>query len=381
MTIAIIGTGLAGMVQALALAANNMPVTLIGPDAKPDKRSTAIMTPGIDFLKLLDAWEAIKPSATSLATMELVDGKSNFYFDASEIDQLTFGYNIDNTALKKRLHELVSKNKLITWHKHNAVAFEKKSIGWNITLADKKKISCDLLIGADGRNSPSRDAAGIEITTKDIDQAALVGLVQPEKSHFNTTVEWYRKGGPLTMVPTKDNCFAMVWCDTTKTQQQKQQYSKSELENELTELTGKRFGKLKLKNDLQLWPIRPIKSDSLIATDYALIGEAAHVLPPIGAQGFNTSLYDIMALTNTLKDAVEIGYRVNDPSILRLYEHSRLSDMNLRSKTANSLNTTLLSGNPVLHRLRRFSLNGIGHFAVIKKFVMQTGQGLQQGTR
>lgn len=373
--IVIIGTGLTGMVQAMDLLHRGFDVTLIGPlpDFKADKRSTAILLPGIVFFKALGFWQKMSSFCTPLATMELVDGQKHTLFDAHEIGEVNFGYNIPNAVLKKSLYEALTKSSALKWHKQNVTSFQKTAAGWQLSLQDNTSVTATLLIGADGRNSPVRHAANIAIETKQIDQTAMVGTVKTEKSHFNTTVEWYRKGGPMTLVPAGKNEFAFVWCDQADSHKKRQQHDPIDIANEFSELTAYRFGKLNIQGNLQLWPIQPFLARNLIGDHCALIGEAAHALPPIGAQGFNASLQDIIALTATLEQGRRIGYRLNDPVLLSGYEKARHSEINLRAKAINTLNATLLSDSFLPHRLRRFSLSGLQHFSVLKKQIMQIG--------
>lgn len=372
-SIVIIGTGLTGLVQALTL--NQFQVTLIGPEPslQQDDRSTAILAPGIALLEKMNLWNSIAPSATPLVTMELIDGDKHSLFDAHEIDALQFGYNIRNMALKKALSQHVKKAKHITWHTNNATAITPKGQGWQITLDNNKTLFADLLIGADGRNSPVRQAAGIATEDHVIDQVAMVGVAKMDKPHFNTTVEWYRQGGPLTLVPMEDRQFAFVWCDNAEAHQIRQKKTATTIAAELSRLTQHRFGDLTLRGDCQLWPVRPFLARSLIAPSCALVGEAAHALPPIGAQGFNTSLQDIMALTMILEQGKAIGYPVNDPTLLQRYDTMRSTEVHMRAKAINTLNRTLLSNSRLPHALRRLSLNGLQRFDVIKKQIMHIG--------
>lgn len=373
--IAVIGTGLTGLVQALALAAKEFPVTLIGtpPSTKQDDRTTAILAPGIDFLKSLGLWDELKTSSVPLMTMELIDGKQHSIFDSAEINQDVFGYNISNDALKNALVKRLTKNKLVAWHQENAAALQQNDNGWHIILTSKKKITCDLLIGADGRDSMTRKAANISTDEKNVDQIALVSILKPSKSHFNTTVEWYLSGGPLTLVPLRDNKLAMVWCDTSDIQNKKLTAPKASIEKQLTALSGNRFGTLSLAAPLQSWKVRPMKAERLVAQNCALVGEAAHVLPPIGAQGFNISLHDIIALTRLLEQSREIGYTLNDATLLAQYEAIRGGEISLRYKSVNTLNASLLNNNAAARMLRRASLFGMQRLSFIKKYVMQMG--------
>lgn len=371
---AIIGTGLSGMVQAVALAHQGFAVTLVGPVPKPsaDERTTAILKPGIDFLQQLGLWDAIKTSATKLAVMELIDRDQHIVFDAAEIGQKAFGYNIGNEALKQALtHTIATLD--IDWHKENAAHFARSNDGWNITLASGKTLHTGLLIGADGAGSPTRTAAGIATDRKQVDQSAIVTILQAELPHDGTSVEWYLQGGPLTLVPMQKNRLAVVWCNQRAIQQEKLAATPARVERELNAITNGRFGTLRLDAPLQLWPVQPMKAQKLFAGQCVLVGEAAHVLAPIGAQGFNISLHDIMALTRILAQAKHAGLNAVTPMMLQRYEKTRLSEIGLRYHGVNTLNTLLQSRFPALHGLRRFSLLGIRTLPFIKKRLMHKG--------
>jgi 2-octaprenyl-6-methoxyphenol hydroxylase len=372
--IAVIGTGLSGLVQAWALAQQNFAVTLIGPlpKASSDDRTTAILMPGIEFLQQLDLWQDSKSSATALNIMELIDQKRHLVFDAAEIGQASFGHNISNEALKNALVRQLKKAS-VTWHQENASAFTLQEDGWQITLTSNKKITAQLLIGADGFASPTRQAAGIAIEQKQIDQSAIVTILQAEKPHQNTSVEWYLQGGPLTLVPMPKQQLAVVWCNQTEIQNAKKSVVKRTLETELNAITNGRFGTLQIIAPLQIWPVRPMKARQLVAPHCALVGEAAHVLAPIGAQGFNISLHDIMTLTRLLSEGREAGLPVSHPTLLRRYEKIRLPEIATRYHGVNTLNTLLRSPFAPLHLLRRFSLLGIEKFPFIKQQLMHKG--------
>lgn len=379
MTIAIIGTGLAGLVQCLALVQQGFDVTLVGPQppVMGDDRTTAILMPGIEFLRQLGLWSQIQPSATALNTMELIDGDKHLVFDAAEIGQPSFGFNIHNDTLKQALVTAIATSGA-TWHKRNAVGFDRNAEGWRVTLEDNTTIDSSLLIGADGRHAATRKAANIGADEQQLDQTALVTILQTEKPHHNTSVEWYLQGGPLTLVPMPKNKLAVVWCNDTAIQQQKLQLPLTQIEQELNTLTKGRFGTVRITGKLQSWPVRPMKARALAAPHFALIGEAAHVMAPIGAQGFNTSLFDVMTLTRLLCEARDAGIALHTPQLLRRYEKTRMDEITLRWRGINTLNSLLRTKLTPLHTLRRFSLLGIRQIPFIKRQLMHKGMSQSQ---
>jgi len=338
-----------------------------------DDRTTAILMPGIDFLKSLGLWDALNASATPLVTMELIDGGQNYLFDAAEIGHAMFGYNINNAALKKALVQNLQNNSLVTWHEENAQSLNRTEQGWELLLASGKRISSDLLIGADGRNSPTRKAARIPHNEKNIEQAALVSVLQSGKPHHNVTLEWFRQGGPFTLVPVERNKFALVWCDDPEILQAKTKLDLPQLEQELTAMTLQRFGELKIISRLQIWTVQPMHALKLVSDGCALIGEAAHVLPPIGAQGFNITLHDIIALAGILAESRDIGLNFTNAAQLSRYQHLRLGDIMARYHSVNALNALLHRNSLVLRGLRRASLFGLQRTGFVKKYLMHLG--------
>ena len=373
----VLGTGLSGLTQAAALAHHGFDVTLIGPtpEKSDDGRTTAVLNPGIQFLKTLELWQAIKPHTTPLATMELVNGTRSYLFDASEVNDTQFGFNIPNAILKQVLTERLAGDPRVTWHTEMVTSLEAHDGGWILHMPQNRALDAGLLIAADGRNSPTRQAAHIDVDRRDENQSAIVAILQTGKAHGNTSVEWYHAGGPMTLVPMPQNRLAVVWCDRADIQQARMAKSKTILGLELTELTRHRFGALKIIDTPQLWPVMPMKAHRLIAPHTALIGEAAHILAPIGAQGFNLSIQDIMALTAVLRDARTAGLALHDMAMLRRYQQSRLPDIIARWRAVNALNDMIRNTSVAGRILRRLSMDGIIHTAVTKRLLMHLGMG------
>lgn len=372
----VIGTGLSGMVQAWALLQTGFPVTLIGPvpdTETKDERTTAILMPGIDYLDQLGLWDFIHDSATPLSIMELNDRSVRTIFHATDLGQESFGYNIRNAALKDALVAKLQANPDLTWHNEFTAAMHQSNTSWTITLTSGTVIESAFVIGAEGRQSPTRQEAGIAIDTLSIEQTAIVTVLQGEKPHHNTSVEWYFQGGPLTLVPMQDDRLALVWCNDRDVQQERMQRDIALLEQELTSLTEERFGVLRIVSPLQSWPVMPLRAERLVAGNCAIIGEAAHILPPIGAQGFNISLHDIMTLTGLLKRIRSAGLVPAHNPILHRYESIRMPEIAMRYRGVNALNHLLRSPSSVMHGLRRMALRGISRSTFLKTHLMQAG--------
>jgi 2-octaprenyl-6-methoxyphenol hydroxylase len=373
--IGIVGTGLSGLLAAVSLGQQEFPITLIGPDtATDDGRTTAIMDSGIEFLKELDVWQECAAQATPLVTMELIDDRHHHIFQARDIGLNEFGFNVSNTLLKKKLTGKIRQMKNIIWHKGLLTKAGETPTGW-ILSSDKKTFEVSLVVGADGRNSKTREAAGLTIDQRASTQMALVAILQTEKNHHFSSVEWYRPGGPFTLVPMNGKEMALVWCDDETILKQKIKMTSAELGREMTQITQQRLGKLTITNTPQIWPVQPMKARRMTGDHLVLIGEAAHILPPIGAQGFNTSIQDIIELTAALKKAQRLGLAIYDAAILSGYERKRLPAITARYFGTNSLNDLIRAQHPAVKFARRASMKLIDMIPAIKAGLMRAGLG------
>lgn len=372
--IVVVGTGLSGMTMATALAHHDFDVTLVGPETgtQKDERTTAILQPNCDFLRSLNLWEGAAKNATPLTTMELVNGGSTTIFDASELDLDQFGFNIVNGALKTSLAQRLKK---IDWHKTTVTKAAPTKNGWDLQLANGKKIAAPLVIAADGRNSFIRAAANIAIDEKPEAQAAFVAMLSCEKPHYNTSVEWYRSGGPFTLVPCSGKQLALVWCDRDAIIDAQLKTPHAQLSQTITAMTDKRFGTLQLINTPQKWPVRPMKTCTLVGSNVALIGEAAHTLPPIGAQGFNTSLQDIQALLQQLLKGRALGLAPGDTTLLSHYSRARTTDIAARYHGITRLNDLIRSPHPANKFLRRLALGTLQRATPLRHAIMRFAMG------
>ena len=373
----VIGTGLSGMSMAAALAHHGFEVTLIGPkpEAAPDDRTTAILQPNIDFLDRLGLWTPLAATATPLIRMELHDQAHVSFFESSEMDLDQFGFNILNTQLKEALQARMTKQSAIHWQQTNVETMTRSTKGWTLHLANKKTLQAQLVIAADGRSSKTREAAGIACDEKPEQQAALVTMLECEKPHHYTSAEWYRKGGPFTLVPCRNKQLALVWCDQEKIIDAQLKADTDALSTTLTDMTEQRFGTLRVTGARQKWPIRPMKARTLVAPHLTLIGEAAHVLPPIGAQGFNTSLLDIRELLDHLLKGQKLGLAVSDPALLNAYAQQRASDIGLRYHGITRLNDLIRAQHPASAFARRIALNALDRVTPLRRQIMRFAMG------
>jgi 2-octaprenyl-6-methoxyphenol hydroxylase len=245
-----------------------------------------------------------------------------------------------------------------------------------VTLTDSARVSARLVIAADGRASPVRQAARIGVTTTRYGQKAVVFAVTHIGPHENISTEVHQSGGPFTLVPLPTDAgthrSAVVWMIDGAEAQRLMTLPEAEFSAAATARSGGVNGPLTLASRRQVWPIISQRADRMIAERVALIAEAAHVMPPIGAQGLNMSLADIAALADLAEtNPGDLGSR----AMLQDYARKRERDVQIRVAGIDLLNRTSQIGNPALQDLRAAGIRALHDVTPVRKALMRLGLG------
>ncbi|SNT68745.1 UbiH/UbiF family hydroxylase [Paracoccus seriniphilus] len=385
------GGGIAGLMTAAAFGAEGLTTVCVDPappvtsedQAGADLRTTAFLTPSVDLLDRIGLWQRLDPHATPLQIMRIVDagGRSatprlTREFDAAEIGDKPFGWNLPNWLLRReildRLQQLQSVSFLPGTGTQDVIARDEGAL---VTLSNGRKLRARLLIGADGRNSPVRQALGIGVRTFRYGQKALAFAVTHELPHENVSTEVHRSGGPFTLVPLPDRdgkpCSAVVWMENGREIARLAALSDDEFNQQLNIRSAGVLGLLTRVTPLTQWPIISQIADRFVATRTALIAEAAHVVPPIGAQGLNMSLADLSTLVDLSR---------SDPGSaesLRSYERARRPEAYARLIGIDALNRASQAGIRPLRDIRAATLGGLYGIAPLRRLMMRAGLGLR----
>jgi len=384
------GGGIAGLIAAAAFGSAGRAVTCIDP-APPvteeaaegsDLRSTAFLHPSIALLQAAGLWERLAPHATPLQVMRIVDAGGKLSqarlardFDAAEISDQPFGWNLPNWLLKReisaRLAGLQNVRFLPGTGMAGLVARDSEALA---SLTDGRRIRAKLVIGADGRNSPTRQALGIGTRTLRYGQKALAFAVTHDRPHGNVSTEIHRSGGPFTLVPLPDRdgkpSSAVVWMERGAEIARLRALPADAFEAELNRRSAGLLGHLTQATRLTEWPIISQIADRFTGPRTALIAEAAHVVPPIGAQGLNMSLADLAAL---------IDLSSGDPGSARslaAYGRRRRPEALARLLGIDALNrASMISARP-LRDLRAAALGGLYAAPPLRRIMMRAGLGV-----
>ncbi|SEW00156.1 2-octaprenyl-6-methoxyphenol hydroxylase [Cognatiyoonia koreensis] len=387
--ILISGGGVAGLTAAAAFGSAGFSVVIVDPappittqsDSGADLRTTAFLQPARDFLARAGLWDALQPHATALETMRIIDAGNDPAiqrdFNASDISAEPFGWNLPNWLLRR---EMVARLKdLPNVDFRPGVGFAamlSRTQAALVKLSDGTTVAGKLVIGADGRQSAVRSAIGINVKTYRYGQKALTFAVTHDAPHNNISTEIHRSGGPFTLVPLPDHdgkpCSAVVWMTDGATANHLLTLSDQDFENAATERSGHFYGPLHLATRRTGWPIVSQIADTIIGPRTALVAEAAHVMPPIGAQGLNMSLKDLACLLD-LAEAHRADPGV--PALLDRYQQLRHADIKLRVTGIDLLNRASIAGQPVMQDLRGFGIKALHGIKPIRTTLMQMGLG------
>ncbi|WJR66639.1 UbiH/UbiF family hydroxylase [Neorhizobium sp. CSC1952] len=375
--IAVVGAGLAGSVAALALARAGRKVALIAPASeRTDERTTALMDQSIRFLERLGLWEDIAPSAAPLSIMQIIDGTKRLLrapaaqFRAMDVGLYAFGYNIPNRALSRTLDAAVSAEPNIIKLEHSVGMLDYNDERAAITLSDGSTITADFVIGADGRKSKTREAAGIGVRRWSYPQSALVLNFAHTLPHGNVSTEFHTETGPFTQVPLPGSRSSLVWVVKPQEAQRLVELPAGELSRAVEDRMQSMLGKVTVEGAPQVWPLSSLMADRFGKGRLAVIGEAAHAFPPIGAQGLNLSLRDIIALTELL---AAMGDRPIPADAGERFNRRRRPDVMSRTFGVDLLNRSLLSDFLPVQMLRAAGLHILTSAPPLRNLLMREG--------
>lgn len=380
--ILVAGTGPAGLIAALAFAEAGFPVTLVGPEASaPDGRTTALMNPALQVLARLGVLEDIKPKAAPLKVMRIVDATRRLIrspvvtFRASEIGEDQFGLNLPNSVLNPALARTVATHTGIDWRRSMVASWHLDAEHARAVLIDGSTVDASLAVAADGRLSPARQAAGISTSARSYPQAAFVLNFRHSGDHAFTSTEFHTETGPFTQVPLPGNRSSLVWVVKPETATELAALDDATLSVRVEQQMQSMLGRVTVEPGRQIYPLSAVTPLRFARDRVALVGEAAHVFPPIGAQGLNLGIRDIDDLVGIA------GENRTDPGAakaLAAYDFKRRPDILARSSAVNLLNMSLLSDMLPAQMARVAGLGVLGGFAPLRAFFMR--EGLRPGS-
>jgi 2-octaprenyl-6-methoxyphenol hydroxylase len=378
--VAVIGGGPAGLASAIALAQTGATTALIARHAPyADNRTTALLGGSVDFLQALEVWGRVKDNAAELRVMRLVDDTGRLIrapevrFCCDEIGLDVFGYNIENRLLLAALEQRAAELPGLTRFDDEAAAISPQDDIVAIQTGQGKSLSARLVIGADGRQSRCREAAGVAVKRRELNQAALTFNISHSRPHRNISTEFHTPQGPCVFVPLPGNRSSVVWVAAPKEAERLIALSDDELSEAAETQSHSILGRISLEPGRHLFPLAIEQPRQVAQNRIALVGEAAHVLPPIGAQGLNMGLRDAADIADVVRDAMASAEDPGTPQMLKRYASARRADVVSRTFVVDIANRSLLSAFLPMQSLRAAGLHLIGSIGPLRRIAMREG--------
>jgi 2-octaprenyl-6-methoxyphenol hydroxylase len=375
--IAVIGGGPVGLSTALGLSHAGYSVAIVAPRTTlfDSGRTAALMAPALEMLAQWFPTKVLEAIGATLDGIRIIDVTGALIraptvtFRASEIGIDRFGLNLPNDKLVDALVSLVDKRAGIVWHDAKLDHFAAGGRGHEILISDGTTIKVRALIGADGKASAVREMSGIKTSRWSYPQSALTFHVRHERDHLDISTEFHTREGPFTLVPLDAGLSSVVWMMKPEKAQERLAMAAEVFMRDAQQVCKAILGRMTLASDRALIPMNGLAASRLAIGTVALIGEAAHAFPPIGAQGLNLGMRDIRDLLKALSQERDIA------KAFQRYAAMRRADVSLRTAAVDGMNRSLLADFLPIDTLRSLGMSAIGAIAPLRRAVMRAGIG------
>jgi 2-octaprenyl-6-methoxyphenol hydroxylase len=376
--IAVVGAGPAGLAAAIALRQSGWNVVCAGPAPsldKPDRRTTALLGGSVRFLDGLGLWDEMREHAAPLRSLRIIDRTGRLFrapdigFSAAEIGEEAFGYNIPNQTLTSVLMAALG-DAFLPIPAVSGLSVEGEGV--RLALPDGRMIRARLAVGADGRKSLCREAAGIAVRSWSYPQTAVVANFRHSRPHRGDCVEMHFPAGPFTVVPLPGDWSSLVWVEQPEEASRLMALDSGAFAVAIAGRLEGMLGDVAEIGARGAFPLSGLVARGLARGRIALVGEAAHVMPPIGAQGLNLGFRDVADLVRCLSGAADPGA----DRVLAEYERVRRGDVLARIFAADLLNRTLISGLLPFQLARGAGLVSLAMVPPLRRFAMRQGMSV-----
>ena len=389
--IIIVGGGLAGLSLANLLAAQSFSVACVDisdPERAMttgfDGRTTAISWASRKILEAANIWDSLTAYANPIDEIQIMDGDSPtlLTFDKEEVDNRNFGWIIENHLIRKALYKQAESIENLTLFAPDSVQdFSVSEKFAKAILKNGRTLQASLIIGADGRNSFTREWMGISTRGWSYKQQAIVCNVVHENPHNNIAIENFREQGPFAVLPMTNNeqgrnRSSVVWTEHAVNKNSSAlNYDDTVFNAALNARFPDFYGGVELTGQRFSFPLGLKHAHNYIAPRMALVAEAAHAMHPIAGQGLNMGFRDIAKLADLLIAAREDGVDLGSNELLHSYQSARRMDNMGMMAATDGLNKLFGSRLPGIGMARLLGVRVVSRFTPAKQFFMKQAMG------
>jgi 2-octaprenyl-6-methoxyphenol hydroxylase len=371
--IVILGAGLSGEITALAFASKGIKTLLLeASDLKfpKDGRTIALTNLSKSFLDRIGIWSSLEPYISDIKDVYVADDFSPrmLHLSESKNNYQALGYMIESYNLREVIHNLVLSNPLITFKTSiNYELLDSGAEGKAILQIADNKITADLIVICDGRNSKIRREYFVDSFNKDYKQSALTFHVEHTKMHENTAVEHFMNRGVFAILPLRNQYqSAIVWAEKSELAEIYKDMCPEEFLPHLQKRFGDFLGEVKVTTPIQSYPLTARITKNYYYNKLILVADSAHNIHPLAGQGLNQGIKDIESLVSIASRNYSVGLEF-DKLAGEEYERSRKSDNYAMFLLTDNLNRIFSNNIPILRHLRKVGLSMIDRMSFLKK--------------
>jgi 2-octaprenyl-6-methoxyphenol hydroxylase len=383
----IFGGGMIGLALASALDSSGLSAIVVDPaDPEPrgtaafDGRTSAVSSSSMRMLQTIGVAEMLAEPGCPIRRIAVAEGlePGSLHFDAEDDEPL--GWMHENRHLRNALRARAESGKIcwLLWKSH-VREVDRGEHGVTVALDDGRKLSAPLLVAADGRNSATREQAGIRVARWKYPHQAIVSVLRHERPHEHVAYEIFYPTGPFALLPMVDDVrghrSAIVWSVPQEDAAGWLSLDDKAFAAEAQAAMGGFLGEIAMLAPRSSYPLGFHHAAQIAAQRLALAGDAAHAIHPIAGQGLNLGFRDVAALAEVLVEGARIGLDLGDPQLLGRYQRWRALDALSVAFATDSL--TRIYGIPgrTASAVRRLGMGLVGRIAPLRNRLMSEARG------
>lgn len=393
--VCILGAGPVGATLAAALAAGGVRAAVV--DAAPlppmempafDGRAYAIALTSRRLLDAAGVWENLPEEPCPILGIQVADGRPgehasplSLHFDHAELGGEPFGWMVEARSLRVALNARLPSLPELSVFAPATATVERSAESVSIRLSSGQEIRARLVVGAEGRQSPLRQAAGIPVTRLDYHCLGIVGAVAHERPHHNQALEQFLPHGPFAQLPMQGipghpHVSAIVWTERTAVARRCLALDDAAYGRQIAARIGDRLGAVTPIGRRWSYPLSAMHAARYTADRLALVGDAAHGIHPIAGQGLNLGFRDVAALAEMVVAAVRAGEDPGGPALLARYQAARRPDSLVMLGATHVLERLFTSPLPPVRLARRLGIAAVDRLPGLKRFFAARAMGL-----